>query len=88
MCCKIMFPEYGFSKKMLDVSTKSVSEKFRDFYRKLNIRYTVSSSYQHPSNVQEEACIKFVKQVMKKLYDINADVNLALLQMKSVLVGP
>ena len=33
-------------------------------------------------------CLKFVKRNMKKCFETNTDVNLALLQIRSTLIGP
>ena len=46
------------------------------------------SSYNDQSNGRAEACIKFVKRTMKKSFDTNADINLALLQIRSIPIGP
>ena len=48
----------------------------------------VSSSFHQQSNGHAEACLKFVKQTMKKCFDNNTDVNLALIQIRSMPVGP
>ena len=51
---------------MSDTSTSFVSEKYKAFCRKLNIKQAVSSSYYNQSNGQVKECIKFIKQIMKK----------------------
>ena len=47
-----------------------------------------SSPYNHQSSRQVKACIKFVKQTMKKCFDTNVDENLAILQIWSIPIGP
>ena len=45
---QIIFEEYILSKKIIsDVDAYSVSEKFKEFCRNLNIEQAVSLSYQH-----------------------------------------
>ena len=50
----------------------------------LNIKQALSWSYHHQSNEQVEVCIKFVKCTMEKCFDTNADINLALWQIKAM----
>ena len=47
----------------------------------------MTSSYQHHSNGQVEACIKFVKHTIKKYRQTNNDVHFALFQIRSTLVS-
>ena len=54
---------------------------------KLNIEQAISSSFHHQSNGQGKAYIKFVKYTMHKCCDTNADVNLAVLQIRSTPVA-
>ena len=56
--------------------------------RYLNIQQAVLSSYNHQSNGQAEVCIKFIKWTVKKCFDTNNDVYLALLQILSTPNGP
>ena len=46
---------------------KFVSDRFRNFCSSLNIKQAVSSAYNHQSNGQVEACIKFIKNVFKNV---------------------
>ena len=55
---KLIFAEYGLPKKVdLNVGTNSTAKTFKDFYRKMNIQQTITSSYYHQSNGQVEAYI-------------------------------
>ena len=57
-----IFTEYGILHKLMsDTGTSFVSEKIRCFCRSINVEQAVSSAYQHQSNGQVEACIKFIK---------------------------
>ena len=59
LACKVIFSEYGLSKKIIsDAGGNFVSEKFKEFYTKLNIEQAVSSSYHHQSNREVVTCIK------------------------------
>ena len=60
-----------------------ISDKFKRFYKNLNIKQAVSSLYHHQSNGQMEACIKFLKHTIKKCIDIKSDIHIALLQIRS-----
>ena len=81
--CRTWIPK----KKTSNVGTSFVSKIFRTSCKKLNIKQVASSSYYYQSNGQVEACITFVKWTMKKLFDTNADVYLALLQIRSMPEG-
>ena len=48
----------------------------------------LSSSYHHQSNGQVEACIKFVKLILKKCFDSKGDPHIALLQIHMTPLGP
>ena len=64
--CKVIFAEYGLPKKiMLDSGGNFISGKFKMFCKSLNIEQAFLSSYQHQSNGQVEACIKFIKCTLK-----------------------
>ena len=60
---------------------------FKQFCRQLNMDQAITSSYHHQSNVQVEACIKFVKSTIKKCFDNNYGFDLALLQKRSRPIG-
>ena len=49
-CCELIFAECRLPWKISDTVTNYVSEKFRKYWRKLNIEQTISSSYNHQSN--------------------------------------
>ena len=85
---KIHFEQWLLKKIMSNASTHFISEIFKDLCRKLNIEQEVSSSYHHQSIRQVEACIKFIKCTIEKCFNINVDVNLALLQIRSTPLGP
>ena len=55
---------------MLDAGTHFISKKIENICRWLSIHHAVSSSYNHQSNRQAEACIKFVKWTFKNVLRI------------------
>ena len=66
MACKIIFSEYGLTKKtMSDAGGNFILDKFKTFCKILNIGQAVLSSYHHQSNGQAQACIKFIKWTPK-----------------------
>ena len=75
-------------KIMSDVGSNFISEKFKEFYKNLNIEQAALLSYHHQCIGQVEACIRFTNWMLKKWFDTNADVNLALLQVRSTSLGP
>ena len=63
---KVIFAEYGIPCKIIsDACTNFVSDKFRKFCSRLNIKQAVLSPYHHQSNGQVEACIKSIKHTLK-----------------------
>ena len=89
LACKIYFSKYRFPTKIMsDVGGNFISEKFKEFHINLNIQQAVSSSYHHKNNWQLEACIKFIKQTLKKCLNTNTYTYLALLQVTSTPPGP
>ena len=63
---KIIFAEYSIPCRLMsDDGSNFISEKFKSFCNSLNIEQAVSSLYQHQSNRQVEACIKFIKHTIK-----------------------
>ena len=73
---KIIFSEYRLSsKKVSNIGTNFISEKSKNFYKKLSIWHAVSSTYNHQSNGQEEAFIKLIKRTENKCYGTNADIS-------------
>ena len=52
---------------MSDAGTNFVSDGFRKFCSRLNIKQAVSSAYHHQSNGQVEARIKFIKHTLKNV---------------------
>ena len=72
-----VFAKYGIlQKRMSDVGTNFVSEKFRQFCKSINIEQAVSSAYHHQSNGQVEAYIKFIKCTFKKCAESGRDKTL------------
>ena len=85
---KVVFSEYRIPKKIMsDAGGNFISEKFKNFYDSLNIEQVVSSSHHHQSNGQVEACIKFIKYTMKKCINSGNDMHIALLQIRTTLLG-
>ena len=67
---KVVFAEYGIHKRVMsDAGGNFISEKFKNFCNSFNIEQAVSLLYQHQSNRQVEACIKFIKCTMEKCFD-------------------
>ena len=65
---KVIFAEYGIPQKIMSgTGTNFVSDKFRKFCSRLNIKQAVSSAYHHQSNGQVKACIKFIKYTLKNM---------------------
>ena len=63
---KIIFAEYGLSKKMIsDAGTNFTSKIFTQFCRQMSIQQSITSSYHPLDNGQVEACIKFVEHTIK-----------------------
>ena len=63
---KIIFAEYELPKKIIsDAGRNLISEMVRQFCRQMSIQQPRKSSYHHQSNGQVEACIKFVKCIIK-----------------------
>ena len=59
--------EFGLPRKIIsDAGMNFTSETFRDFFKKLKIQQSITSSYHHQGNSQVEACIKVVKYTIKK----------------------
>ena len=59
---KIIFAKCGIpSKLMSDAGTNLVSDKFQKFCSSISVEQVVSSAYNHQSNGQVKACIKFIK---------------------------
>ena len=73
---------------MSDAGGNFISDKFRQFCKRMNIEQASSSSYHHQSNGQVEACIKFIKHTMKKCIETNEDKHVALLQIRSASLEP
>ena len=72
---------------MSDAGTNFVSDKFRQFCKTINVEQAVSSVYHQQSNGQVEACIKFVKHTFTKCANSGNDMNMALLQIYTTLLG-
>ena len=86
---KIIFTKYGIPQKIMsDADTNFMSDMFWQFCKTINIEQSVSSAYHHQSNAQVKACIKFIKCTFKKCADLGRDINMALLQICTMLLGP
>ena len=72
---------------MSDVGTNFISEKFKNFCSRLNIKEAVSSAYHHQSNRQVKACITFIKCTIKKCVDSGGNIHMALLQICTTPLG-
>ena len=72
---------------MSDTGTSFVSDKFRKFCSRFNIKQAVLSVYHHQSNGQVEACIKFIKCTIKKCAVSGGDIHMALLQICTTPLG-
>ena len=68
-------------RSMSDTGTNFVSDKFKKFCSRLNIKQAVSSAYHHQSNGQVKACIKFIKHTLKGCVDSSGDIDMALFQI-------
>ena len=87
--CEVTFVEYRLLKKiMLESGGNFISDKFKTFCKSLCIEQTSSSSYHHCSNGQVEACIKFVKCILKKCLESKGDPHITLLQIHMTQLGP
>ena len=83
-----IFAEYGIPQKLMsDAGINFVSEKFRHFCKSTNVEQAVSLTYQHQSNGQVKACIKFIKQMFKKCAKSGRDKNITLLQVHTMSIG-
>ena len=84
--CDIIFSVYSMPIKIVtDTGTNSESEKFENFCRHLSIHHVLSSSDNRYNNGQTEVCIKCVKRSIKH-YEINDDICMALLQIRSTQI--
>ena len=84
LACRGIFSEFGFPKKIMsDVGGNFISDKFKQFCKRMSIEQAASSSYHCQSNRQVQACIKFIKHTMKKCIETNEDIHVALLQIRS-----
>ena len=88
LTCKVTFAEYGIPRKIMsDSGCNFISDKFKTFYKNLNIERVFSSSYHHKSNGQVGACIKFIKHTLKKYFGSRVDPCTALLQIFMTPLG-
>ena len=89
LSCKVIFSEFGLPKKIMsDWGGNFTLDKFKWFCKKMIIEQATSLSYHQQNNGQVEACIKFIKHTMKKCIEINNDIHVALLQIKSTPLEP
>ena len=63
------------------------SDMFRQFCRQMNIEWAIKLLYHYQSNNHMQVCIKVVKHTIKKYLHNKTDINLVLLQKRSVLIG-
>ena len=63
------------------MGTNFMSDRFWQFCKAINVEQAVSLVYQHQSNGQVEACIKFIKCTFEKCANLGRDINMALLQI-------
>ena len=73
---------------MSDAGTIFISERFRNFFQRINTKQIVTSSHHDQSNGWVEVCIKFIMHTMKKCLGAIYDINITLLLMRITLVGP
>ena len=79
---EIVLAEFGLPKKIVsDAGMNFISDHFKQFCGQLSLEQAITSSFHHQSNGQVEACIKFVKNTIKKGFDNDNDINLVLLQI-------
>ena len=72
---------------MSDAGTNFVSDRFQQFCKAINMEKAISSVYHHQSNRQVKACIKSIKCTFKKCAESSRDINMALLQIQTTLLG-
>ena len=85
---KVIFAKYGIPQKLMsDAGTNFVSDKFWQFCKTINVEQAELSAFHHQSNGQVTACIKFVKCMFKKCANSGSDINMALLQICTSLLG-
>ena len=81
--CNIIFPEYRlFSKTVFNVCLKFISERCKNFCKRFGIWHAISSSYNHQSKGQAEACVKFMEN-NEKCYKTNSDIYVLFITDKS-----
>ena len=82
---KIIFTEYGIPQKMMsNAGTNFISDTFWQFCKSINVEQAVSSAYHHQSNGQVKAYIIFIKCTFKKCSELGRDINMALLQIRTM----
>ena len=85
---KVIFTEYGKPHEVMSgTGTNFVSDKFWTFCNSINVEQAVSLAYHHQSNGQVKACIKFIKCTLKRCANSGGDMNMALLQICTTLLG-
>ena len=85
---KIIFAKYGIPQKIMsDAGTNFISDRFWQFCVTINIELSISSEYHHQSNGHVESCIKFIKHTFKRSTDSGRDINMALLQIRTMPLG-
>ena len=86
--CTENYHSMTYTRKYCQMRVEILFQKnSKKFCTKLNIEQAVSSLCHHQSNGQVEAYIKFLMCTLEKCRDTNADWDIALLQIKSALLG-
>ena len=85
---KIILAEYSIPHRLMsDAGGNFISAKLRNFCNSLNVEQAVSLFYHHQSNGQIEACIKFIKHIIKNCSDSSGYIHIALLQIRTTPLG-
>ena len=77
-----------YPKIISDAGGNFISQKFKEFCKKKNLKeQTASLSYHHQNNKQWDKCIKFIKWILRKWTDSNNGTYIALPQIGSTPHG-
>ena len=72
---------------MSHTGTNFISDRFWQFCKTISIEHEISLVYHHWRNGQVKTCYKFIKCAFKKCTDFGRDINMALLQICTMLLG-
>ena len=72
---------------MSDAGTSFISETFWQFCKSINVEQAVLLAYHHQSNGQVKARLKFIECTFKKCAILGWDIDMALLQIHTTLLG-